>query len=71
MDNSIDVEQFRDLFNGRVIVIDDLPPGAARELAASVNRPESATNPRAKTAVESVTEPTVLPRNASAAAKPT
>jgi len=39
VDNSIDVEQFRDLFNGRVIVIDDLPPGAARELAASVNRP--------------------------------
>ena len=39
MDNSMDAHQFRDLFDSRAIVIADLAPGTARELATAVNRP--------------------------------
>src|SRR5947207_1172347 len=39
VENSINAHQFRDLFDNRAIVIDDLPPGTAHDLAAEVNRP--------------------------------
>jgi CotH kinase protein len=39
MDAVIDEKQFRDMFDDRAIVVADVPPGTARELAAKVNRP--------------------------------
>jgi CotH kinase protein len=39
VDTSLDRHQFRDVFDDRAIVVADVPAGAARDLAAKVNRP--------------------------------
>jgi hypothetical protein len=39
MDVSINAQRFRELFDGRAIVVADVPAGAARDVAAKANRP--------------------------------
>src|SRR5690348_11935185 len=52
VDTSLDRHQFRDVFDDRAIVVADLPAGAARDLAAKVNRPAGPADATLRTRAE-------------------